>query len=280
MPCTSHLCGLWCLSDKVWSLRRAEVKIKHFHGCSWRSAGCVCAGTWAHVCAGYKNRASFYQPSLIWLLSEPRVWEHFGMCLLEMKIYHTECKIQPQDSERGFWAWGRVTINLVKSTDESLSHSYNQKIFRPLFPQRNSCLLRRVLKFYLKNSQHLKAACSALPGFHLQRVFPSFLNHITGFLDVVWVAYLHQIRTQEDLARHACACRRRLSETSYSSHSKRRVQSQHHCVWEIILLSSPLSSQGNRGPEKRWEQFYAVHHCFSKLRNQIHPVLKCFLIVF
>lgn len=72
-------------------------------------------------------------------------------------------RLQPQASEKGFWAWGRVTINLVKSADESLSHSYNQRHFRPLLPLRNSCFLWHVLKFYFKNSLHLKAECCPLP---------------------------------------------------------------------------------------------------------------------
>lgn len=101
-----------------------------------------------------------------------------------MKVYHATCQITAADSGEGFWAWGRVTINLVKSADESLSHRYNQRHSRPLFPRRNSCFLWHVLKFYFKNSQHLKAECVRSPGLPLQCVF-GFLNRITMFLGLM-----------------------------------------------------------------------------------------------
>lgn len=104
-------------------------------------------------------------------------------------------RLQPQDSEKGFWAWGSVTINLVKSTDESLSHPYNQRHFRPLFPQRNSCFLWHILKFYFKNSQHLKADCCMLPRPSLTMCFQFSQSyyHVTGS-DVSCCP--HQICTQ------------------------------------------------------------------------------------
>ena len=50
--------------------------------------------------------------------------------------------IQGKISTTGFGKaslrWGRVTINLVKSTDESLSYRYNQRHFRLLLSQWNS----------------------------------------------------------------------------------------------------------------------------------------------
>lgn len=33
-------------------------------------------------------------------------FEHFGMCLLEMKIYHTECKITTTRFRKGFLSLG------------------------------------------------------------------------------------------------------------------------------------------------------------------------------
>lgn len=108
-------------------------------------------------------------------------------------------RLQPQASEKCFWAWGRVTINLVKSADESLSHSYNQRHFRPLFPRRNSCFLWHVLKFYFKNSLHLKAECCPLPRLPLTMCFQFSQSYYQGSgYDVS--CYPHWIHSGKDLA--------------------------------------------------------------------------------
>lgn len=126
------------------------------------------------------GKIASYQFSLTWLLSEPEVWTFWNVPVEKPRFIMQSVRLQPQDSEKGFWAWGRVTINLVKSTDESLSYSYNQRHFRLFFPQRNSCFLWHVLKFYFKNSQHLKAECCMLPRpsltmcFRFSQLYPCF----------------------------------------------------------------------------------------------------------
>lgn len=113
-------------------------------------------------------------------------------------------KLQPQASEKGLWAWGRVTINLVKRADESLSHSYNQRRFRPLFPLRNSCFLWHVLKFYFKNSLHLKAECCPLPRPPLTMCFQFSQSYYQASASDV-SCYPHQIHSRKDLAWLSCA---------------------------------------------------------------------------
>ena len=48
--CTSHLCGLWCLSDKVWSLIRAEVKDKALPLGVAGGQQAVCVQAHGHMC--------------------------------------------------------------------------------------------------------------------------------------------------------------------------------------------------------------------------------------
>ena len=229
----------------------------------------MCAGTWAHVCAGYQKQ-SFFLSAFSHLIAFWATSLNILECACwKWRFIIQSVRLQPQDSERGFWAWGRVTINLVKSTDESLSHSYNQRHFRPLFPQRNSCLLRRVLKFYFKNSQHLKAACSVLPRLSLATCFQFSQSHyrVSG---CGMSCYLHQIRTQEDLARHACACRKKTLRNFLALLILRGEFRVSIIVCEeIILLSSPLSVRETEVPRRDETQFYAVPHCFSSSRNQI-----------
>ena len=142
---------------------------------------CVCVSPWAHsLVSKHSFLSAFTLVTAFWAL-RLTVWNAPAE---KQRFIMQRVGLQPQDSEKGFGAWGKVTINLVKSTDESLSHRYNQRHFRPLFPQRNSCFLWHVLKFYFKNSQHLKAQCVCSPGLHSQYVF-GFLNCIAVFLDVM-----------------------------------------------------------------------------------------------
>lgn len=185
---------------KLDRLEEQKSKIEDF-GCSWRSAGCVCV---CGACSGWQKQLFFLSActhlTAFWATSlnilECACWTR--------RFIMRSVRFQPQDSERGFWAWGRVTINLVKSADESLSHSYNQRHLRPHFPQRNSCFLWHVLKFYFKNSQHLKAECSMLPRLSLAMCFQFSQSYyqISG-CDVS--CYPHQVRTPKDLAWLSCA---------------------------------------------------------------------------
>lgn len=239
---------------------------------------------WAHMCAGYQEQSSFLSafPHLtaFWATSlnilECACWK--------WRFIIQSVRLQPQDSERGFWAWGRVTINLVKSTDESLSHSYNQRHFRPLFPQRNSCLLQRVLKFYFKNSQHLKAACSVLPRLSLATCF-QFSQSYYRVSGCGMSCYLHQI------GRHSggfsptflCLLQEHSPKLPCSSHSKRRVQSQHYYVWRDYTSVLSFVSRGNRGPEKRWNPILPSAPLLLNLKkpdSHPHPASKCLLVVF
>lgn len=155
---------------------------------------CVCVS--AHGLAKIEPLISFH--SFDCFLSH--TFYHFGMRLLKNErlscsVSGYNHKIQKRVSELG----GRVTINLVKSADESLSHRYNQRHFRPLFPQRNSCFLWHVLKFYFKNSQRLKAHCCILPRPSLTMCFQFSQSyyHVSGS-DVSCCP--HRIRTRKDLA--------------------------------------------------------------------------------
>lgn len=65
----------------------------------------------------------------------------FGNAPAEERRFIIQCKISTtRFSRKASLCWERVTISLVKSTDESLSYRYNQRHFRLLFPQWNSCL--------------------------------------------------------------------------------------------------------------------------------------------
>lgn len=168
-----------------------------------------------------------------------------------MKVYHATCQITTADSEKGFWAWGRVTINLVKSADESLSHRYNQRHSRPLFPRRNSCFLWHVLKFYFKNSQHLKAECVRSPGLHWQCVF-GFLNRITMFLGLT-------LLPSPDPHTEEC------SLTLWFS-SERRVCSEHDYDVRRVSLFQP--------------SHFSVKETEAERRDETQACLELFICIF